>query len=57
MQKKICAAYREGAVMDWMCQKWFEKFHVGDFSLDDAPQSGRPAEAGGNQIKALIENN
>ena len=26
MQKKICAVYREGAMTDWMCQKWFAKF-------------------------------
>ena len=28
-----------------------------DFSLDDAPQSGRPAEVDSDQIKPLIENN
>ena len=33
MQKKICAAYGEGAVTDWMCQKWFVKFHARDFLL------------------------
>ena len=26
MQKKICAVYREDAVTDRMCQKWFAKF-------------------------------
>ena len=26
MQKKICAAYGEGAVTDRTCQKWFAKF-------------------------------
>ena len=25
-KKKICAVYREGAVTDQMCQKWFVKF-------------------------------
>ena len=25
-QKKICAMYREGAVTDRTCQKWFAKF-------------------------------
>ena len=25
MQKTICVAYGEGAVTDWMCQKWFVK--------------------------------
>ena len=33
-QKRICAVYGEGAVTDWMCQKWSAKFHAGDFSLD-----------------------
>ena len=26
MQKKISAMYGEGALTDWMCQKWFLKF-------------------------------
>ena len=30
---------------------------VGDFSLDNAPGSGRPAEADSNQTETLIENN
>ena len=25
-QKLICAVYGEGAVTDWMCQKWFVKY-------------------------------
>ena len=39
-QKSICAVYGEGAVTNQMCQKWFAKFHAGDFLLDDAPQLG-----------------
>ena len=27
--------YLEGADPDQTCQKWFAKFHPGDFSLDD----------------------
>ena len=50
-KKKICTVYGEGAVTDRTCQKWFAKFHAGDFSLDDAPQSGRPVEVDSNQIK------
>ena len=42
MQKKTCAVYGEGAVTDETCQKWLAKFCAGDFSLDDAPQLGRP---------------
>ena len=57
MQKKIRAVYGEGAVTDWMCQKWFAKFRAWDFSVDNPPQSGRPVEADSDQIKTLIENN
>ena len=43
--------YGEGAMTDWMCQKWFVKFCAGDFSLDSAPWSGRPVEVARDQIK------
>ena len=36
-QNKLCAVCGEGAVTDRTCQKWFARFHAGDFSLDDAP--------------------
>ena len=39
-----------------MCQQWFVKFCAGDFSLDDAPWSGRPVEVDSDQIDTLIEN-
>ena len=47
--------YGEGAVTDQTCQKRFVKFHVGNFLLDDAPQSGGPVEVDNNQIETLIE--
>ena len=56
-QKKICAVYGEDAVTGSLCGKWFVKFHAGDFSLDDAPQSGRPVTVDGDQIETLTENN
>ena len=34
-------------------KKCFAEFHVGDFSLDDAPPSGRPVEADSDQIETL----
>ena len=55
--KKICAEYGGGAVTGQTCQKWFVKFCAGDFSLDDSPQSGWPAEVDRNQIETLTENN
>ena len=53
--KKIFAVYGEGAVTDIGCQKWFAKFCVIDFSLDDAPQSGRSVEIDIDQIETLIK--
>ena len=32
MQKKICAVNGEGAVTDWMHQKWFAKFYPAGFT-------------------------
>ena len=48
--------YGEGAVTHWMYQMWFVKFCAGNFSLDNAPQSGRPVEVESDQIETLIEN-
>ena len=45
----------EGAVTDRMCQKWFVKFHAGDFLLDDAPWSGSPVEIDRDEMETLIE--
>ena len=56
-QKKTCAVYGEGAVTDEMCLAQFTKFRARDFSLDNAPWSGRPVEVDSNQIKTLTENN
>ena len=49
--------YAQSAVIDQKCQKWFAKFHAGDFSLDNAPWMGRPVEVDSDQIETLIEKN
>ena len=56
-KKKVCAVYGEGAITDQTRQKWFAKFRAGDFSLDNAPQLGRPVEVDSDQIETIIENN
>ena len=56
-KKDFCAIYGEGAVTDLMCQKWFAKFHAGDFLREDAPSLGRPVEVDSERIETLIENN
>ena len=55
--KKICAGYGEDAVTDQTCQRQFAKFCAGDFSLDNAPQWGRPVEVDSDQIETLTEKN
>ena len=57
MQKRICAVYGEGTVIDRMCQKWFVKYCYGTFSMNRAVLSGRPVKVDSNQIETLIENN
>ena len=57
IKKKIFVVYGQGAVTDQTCQKFIVKFCAGDFSLDDAPWSGRPMEVDNDQIETLIENN
>ena len=49
--------YREGAVTDRTCQKWFAKFCAGDFSLDNGPWLGKPIEVDSDQMETLTENN
>ena len=53
--KEIVAVYGEDAVTDRTHEKWFEKFCTRDFSLDNAPESGRPVEVDSDQIKTLTE--
>ena len=55
--KKTFSVYGEGVVTDIGCQNLFAKFCVVDFSLDDAPQSGRPVEVNSDQIETLIKTN
>ena len=40
-KKDLCG---EDTVTDRMCQKWFEKFYAGDFSLDNVSGSSRSVE-------------
>ena len=42
-KKDLCCVWRS-CDTDPTCQRWFAKFHAGDFSLDDVPWSDRPVE-------------
>ena len=39
------------------CQRWFSRFQVGNFDLEDLFRSGKPATVDTEVIKALIEDN
>ena len=54
---KMCVVCGGGAMADQTCQERFVNFCAGDFSLDDAPRSGRPIEVDRDQIETLMENN
>ena len=45
--------YGEGAATDQLCQKWFEKFGTGGFSLNGGLWSGRPVEVDSDQIETV----
>ena len=55
--KKFCSVFGDGPVTDWMCQKWFLKFHADDFSLDNATESRWSVEIDSDQTQTLIKNN
>jgi len=40
---KICAVYGEDAVVEKTVRKWFARFKVGDFNLEDQERLGRPS--------------
>ena len=44
-------------MIDRTYQKWFTKFHAGDFSMDNALRPDRSVEVDSDQIETLIENN
>ena len=37
------------------CQKWFEKFGSGNFSVEDSSRTGRATEINTDRIKVLLD--
>ncbi|XP_050480294.1 histone-lysine N-methyltransferase SETMAR-like [Bombus huntii] len=54
---KICAVYGDDAIVDRTVRKWFARFKVGDFNLEDQERPGRPSTTDEDQVKTLVENN
>ncbi|KAM0730355.1 Histone-lysine N-methyltransferase SETMAR [Formica fusca] len=55
--KKICAVYGNDAIAESTVRKWFARFRIGNFDLEDRERSGKPAVVDDDQIVTLIENN
>jgi len=53
----LCSAYGENAVSLSVCYKWFSKFRSGNFSIKDAPHSGRPTVIENDQLKQIVDRN
>ena len=49
--------YGEGAIDERIMRKWFARFKVDDFNLEDQERPSRPSTTDEDQIKTLIENN
>uniref|UniRef100_A0A2L2YKG7 Histone-lysine N-methyltransferase SETMAR-like n=1 Tax=Parasteatoda tepidariorum TaxID=114398 RepID=A0A2L2YKG7_PARTP len=56
-RKKLTNAYREDVLTVRQCKKWFAKFQSCNFDVEDAPRSGKTAEAAEDTIKALVDAN
>nr|KAF6392670.1 hypothetical protein mPipKuh1_007854 [Pipistrellus kuhlii] len=55
--KNICSALGQGAVSARKCQRWFEKFCKGNFSLDDKSGRGRVSNFDQEALQALLVQN
>ena len=54
----LCSVWRRCCYwLNLLVKSGFRSFVLGDFSLDNAPQSGRPVEIDCDQIHTLTENN
>jgi len=53
----ICAAYRENALSYITCKRWYQKFHQGDFNLEDELRAGRLQNIQTNELQALLNIN
>ena len=51
----ICSVNSVDALNVRICQKWFAKFHSGDFNLEEKERSGWPQELETDNLEELFE--
>ena len=55
--KNIQEVYQNQAPAKRTVEKWFAKFHRGEFNLEDEPHSGRPFDIDDDVVRTLVQNN
>ena len=53
----INAVYGDGTISVSHCQRWFQKFRAGNYSLKDEPCPGRSVELDQDVLQTLVEQN
>lgn len=56
-RRKICDVYGADAISKSICLFWFKRFRSGNFLIEDAARSGRPAAAEDDEILKLVRTN
>jgi len=54
--RNIKAVYGDRTISVSQCQRWFQKFRVGNYSLKDEPRPGRSVELDENVLQTLKQN-
>jgi len=53
--RNIKTVYRDRTISVSQCQRWFQKFRAGNYSLEDEPRPGRSVEL--DVLQILVEQN
>jgi transposase len=53
--RKIKKVYGEKGLSVSQCQRWYNRFRSGNFSLEDLPRLGQPIRLNNEDLKALVE--
>lgn len=51
----INAAFGEGTVSERNARFWFQRFHDGNFDLEDRPRAGRPSTVDRDRLQQVVE--
>jgi len=55
--RMISTAYGENAVSHITCKRWYQKFRLRDFSLEDKPRAGCSQKIETDELQALLDIN